>query len=376
MWRKITVETETKNEKENEKENVTENKTENKTEMSGKSENKGILLKIYAVTVTIIAGVAMVTGIYFFRKATREEKEVIKLVHIDKDNGNVNSDDDDNNDDIRVRETVKDYMQNGKGVMAMLRELYPDNVIVYDSVTPNKYLFLPIIEGVKKNDIDNNNLKVLDNGEIQYIVDDKVKSHKGIDVSKYQKEINWQQVAQEGVEFAMIRIGYRGYGTGVIVLDEQAVKNIEGAKAAGIDVGVYFFSQAVTEQEAVEEARFVIDNIRKYDIKYPIVFDTEEIINDEARTKDLSVDELTDITIAFCEEVEKQGYTPAVYANLKWFTLYLDISRLDKYHKWYAYYDNSLYFPYKISMWQYSESGSVNGIEGSVDMNISFEDWE
>lgn len=370
MWRKITVEKETKNEIEIEKENV----TENKTEMSGKSENKGILLKIYAVIVTIIAGMAMITGIYFFRKATREEKEVIKLVHIDNDNSN--DDSDDNDDDIRVREIVKDYMQNGKGVMAMLRELYPDNVIVYDSVTPNKYLFLPIIEGVKKNDIDNNNLKVLDNGEIQYIVDDKVKSHKGIDVSRYQKEINWQQVAQEGVEFAMIRIGYRGYGTGVIVLDEQAVKNIEGAKAAGIDVGVYFFSQAITEQEAVEEARFVIDNIRKYDIKYPIVFDTEEIINDEARTKDLSVDELTDITIAFCEEVEKQGYTPAVYANLKWFTLYLDISRLDKYHKWYAYYDNKLYFPYKISMWQYSESGSVNGIEGSVDMNISFEDWE
>ena len=347
MWRKKTIE-------------------EKEIEMTDKSDSQVVGIKIYAAIITVIAVVAIVTGAYFFRKATKEERQVIELVNIEEKNNN----------DNKVKEIVKDYMQNGKGVMAMLRELYPDNIVVYDSANPNKYLFLPIAEDVKKNDINNDNLKVLDNGELQYVVNDKVKSHKGIDVSRYQNEINWQQVAQEGVEFAIIRIGYRGYGTGAIVLDEQAFKNIEGAKAAGIDVGVYFFSQAINEQEAIEEARFVIDNIEKYDIKYPIVFDTEEILNDESRTKNLSVDELTDITIAFCEEVEKQGYTPAIYANLRWFALCLDMSRLDKYHKWYAYYDNSLYFPYKISMWQYSESGSINGIEGSVDMNISFEDWE
>lgn len=346
-----------------------ENPDKEENEVSVKPDNKGKWLKIYAVIITLAAFISIIAGIYFFIKSNKENKEVIELIHINESNN-------ENSNDNKVKEIVRDYMENGKGVMAMLRELYPDNIIVYDSVTPNKYLFLPIKDGVKKNDINNDNLKVLDNGEIQYVVNDKVKSHKGIDVSKYQKEINWQQVAQEGVEFAMIRVGYRGYGTGAIVLDEQAVKNIEGATAAGIDVGVYFFSQAITKEEAIEEARFVIDNIKNYNIKYPIVFDTEEILNEETRTKDLSVDELTDISIAFCEEVEKHGYTPAIYANLRWFSLNLDISRLDKYHKWYAYYDNSLYFPYKISMWQYSESGSIKGIEGSVDMNISFEDWE
>lgn len=347
-----------------------ENPDREEIEAAVKSDSRVGWLKIYAVIITVIACISTVAGAYFFVRSNKENKEVIELVHIDDKNNSSN------NKDNNVKEVVRDYMENGRGVMAMLRELYPDNIIVYDSVTPNKYLFLPIAEGVKKNDINNENLKVLDNGEIQYIVNDKVKSHKGIDVSKYQKEINWEQVAQEGVEFAIIRLGYRGYGTGAIVLDEQAIKNIEGATSAGIDVGVYFFSQAISEEEAIEEAKFVIENIKNYDIKYPIVFDTEEIINEETRTKNLSVDELTDITIAFCEEVEKQGYTPAIYANLRWFSLKLDITRLDKYHKWYAYYDSSLYFPYKISMWQYSESGSINGIEGSVDMNISFEDWE
>lgn len=320
-----------------------------------------VVLRIYAVIITLIAGVLIVFTAYFFRKATKEEKEVIELVKVEENN------------DSELKKVIKEYMENGKGVMAMLRELYPENIVVYNT---NKYSFLPVAEGTQKNDIINDNLKILDNGEIQYIVNDKLKSHKGIDVSKYQEDIDWKKVAEDGVEFAMIRVGYRGYGTGAMVLDGKAIQNIEGALSAGIKVGVYFFSQAITEEEAREEAKFVIDTIKKYDITYPIVFDTEEILNEEPRTEGLTSDELTDIAIAFCEEVESQGYISAIYANLRWFALSLDMSRLDKYYKWYAYYDSNLYFPYKISMWQYSENGNVNGITGSVDMNICFEDWD
>jgi GH25 family lysozyme M1 (1,4-beta-N-acetylmuramidase) len=334
-------------------------KKENKDKKYSYKTSMGV--KIYLTIITFLAVILLLSVICIFEKYAKEEKQVIQLVEVE------------NNEDSELKEIIKDYMENGKGVMAMLRELYPENIIVYNS---NKYQFLPVIEGIQKNDIDNNNLNVLGNGEIQYLVKDKVKSHKGIDVSKYQGEIDWQKVAADGVEFAMIRLGYRGYGSGALVLDEEAMTNIEGATSAGIKVGVYFFSQAITQEEAREEARFVIENIKQYDIKYPVVFDTEEILNEEARTEGLTVDELTDIAIAFCEEVEEQGYKSAIYANLRWFALSLDMSRLDKYYKWYAYYDKNLYFPYKINMWQYSENGTVDGITGSVDMNISFEDWD
>ena len=159
-------------------------------------------------------------------------------------------------------------------------------------------------------------------------------------------------------------------------MDETAIQNIEGALGAGIKVGVYFFSQAITIEEAVEEAEFVIDKIKAYDITYPVIYDTEEIVNDNSRAEGLSKEERTEIAIAFLERVKKAGYTPVIYANLRWFTMYLDIPKLEAYDKWYAYYDKELYFPYRISMWQYTESGQVAGIEGSVDLNISFKDWE
>ncbi len=104
---------------------------------------------------------------------------------------------------------------------------------------------------------------------------------------------------------------------------------------------------------------------------YPIVFDTEDIVNEDSRTEGLTPEELTDITIAFCEAIKEAGHTPMIYANLRWFTMSLDMTKLEKYEKWYAYYDSQMYFPYKISIWQYTESGQVDGINGNVDLNIS-----
>lgn len=275
-------------------------------------------------------------------------------------------------EDKNIKETIKDLMENGTGTMSMLRQLYPENVVVYDS---NKYLFLPVYEEVEKNDIKNENIIEKEMGELEYINNGKTVSHKGIDVSKYQGEIDWSKVASDGVEFAILRVGYRGYGTGAIMLDEAFEKNIQEATNVGIKVGVYFFSQAITTEEAIEEARFVKEKVKEFNINYPIVFDTEDIPNEEARTEGLTVEERTNIAVAFCEEVKKDGFTPMIYANLRWFTMALDISKLNDYEKWYAYYDKEMYFPYKISMWQYSENGTVNGINGKVDMNISFKEW-
>ena len=301
------------------------------------------------------------------------------------DKGDVNNDNvlkDDENDERNelnsefssvedIKDFIKNHLSEGKGTNEMLRELYPENVIIYKD---NKFLFVPVDDTLKKNDIDNEKLKVLEKGEIEY-TDESSVSIKGIDVSKYQGDIDWKKVAGDGVKFAIIRLGYRGYGTGEIMLDEKAKKNIEEASKAGIKVGVYFFSQAINEKEAKEEAKFVLENIKGYDIDYPIVFDTEDVVGDNARANDLSVNARTQIAKTFCDYIKDNGYTPVIYANLRWFNLALDMKALEEYDKWYAYYDDEIYFPYKISMWQYSENGKVNGIEGSVDMNISFKEW-
>jgi len=275
------------------------------------------------------------------------------------------------NSDENVKKTVRKYMEEGKGTTAMLRYVYDDCAVIFDTY---KYIFVDVDESLRLNTLNTNNF-IRENGEVRYEVDSKTVSHKGIDVSKFQGDIDWAAVADSGVEFAMIRLGYRGYGTGEIALDEKALTNIQGATDAGIKVGVYFFSQAITEDEAVEEAEFVLDIIKDYDVEYPVVFDTEEIYNDDGRAEDLSPEDLTKITSKFCSTIKKAGYTPMIYANLRWYLLSLDMAELDKYDKWYASYENTLYFPYEIGMWQYSEEGEVNGITGDVDLNISFKDY-
>lgn len=360
---------------------LTENKpeenqvAENSMAENGRSDKKvkrhaGIY--IYAFFVTLALGAAVAAGGYFYHESKDVDEKTVD-VKVEYGNPSGNDEKSDEEDDSQIKDTIREYMESGKGTMAMLRELFPENVVVFDT---NKYLFLPVYDNVNKNDINNADIKQLENGELVYMEGDKQISHKGIDVSKFQGQIDWNTVAASGVEFAIIRLGYRGYGTGAIVMDETAIQNIEGALGAGIKVGVYFFSQAITIEEAVEEAEFVIDKIKAYDITYPVIYDTEEIVNDNSRAEGLSKEERTEIAIAFLERVKKAGYTPVIYANLRWFTMYLDIPKLEAYDKWYAYYDKELYFPYRISMWQYTESGQVAGIEGSVDLNISFKDWE
>ena len=193
----------------------------------------------------------------------------------------------------------------------------------------------------------------------------------GIDVSHYQGEIDWEKVKEDGIEFVIIRIGYRGYGEeGTLKVDTNYEKNIQGARAAGLDVGVYFFAQAINEKEAVEEAEFVLEHLASYDLQLPIVYDPESILHDEARTEYVSGEQFTKNTKAFCQTIEDAGYDAMIYCNMLWQAYELDLKELEEYPVWYADYEAIPQTPYHFEMWQYSQTGTVNGIQGNVDMNI------
>lgn len=192
----------------------------------------------------------------------------------------------------------------------------------------------------------------------------------GVDVSYWQGEINWPLVRAAGMEFAMIRLAWRGSTEGNIEADSTAAANYRGAKDAGMQVGGYFFSQAVNAEEAVEEAEFVLEMIKDWKMDMPIVFDWE----DAGGTRPVGMDPrtLTDCAKAFCETIENAGYEAMVYTNWNqaFYDLYLE--ELSEYGLWLAMYESDMDFPYKIDMWQYSCTGSVPGVEGAVDLNIYF----
>ena len=264
-------------------------------------------------------------------------------------------------------------LEGGTTVVESLRPLYPDDIVV---VSNGQFHFVPIRDDLRQHNLVQENLQVLENGELQYVENGEVISTKGIDVSRYQGNIDWQKVAASGVEFAIIRVGIRGYGQeGNIVLDEKFEQNVKGATEAGIDVGVYFFAQAITEEEAHEEADVVLEAIKDYNITYPVVYDVEKTGAKDGRMNQISVEERTRITRIFVDRIKEAGYTPMIYSNMEMWSVLLDMSQFEDVDKWFAYYDTDLYFPYEYAIWQYSDTGRVDGIDGNVDMNISFKDW-
>lgn len=267
-------------------------------------------------------------------------------------------------------EQLKECMTSGEGTTDMLRSFFEDEIVVADA---GRYYFFPILEELAKNTYDPEAFMADGDGVMHYYEDGERVSHKGIDVSKYQDEIDWKKVASDGVEYAFIRLGIRGYTEGEIIEDETFQDNITGALENDIDVGVYFFTQALSEEEAEEEAEYVIESISSYDVKYPVVLDVEAVTNSRARGNDLTSEERTRYCIAFCEKIKEAGYTPMIYGNLKTFMLMLDMESLEDYDKWFAYYDETYYFPYEFKIWQYTNKGKIAGIKGDVDLNISFE---
>ncbi len=198
----------------------------------------------------------------------------------------------------------------------------------------------------------------------------------GIDVSVFQGNIDWQAVAGDGIDFVMLRIGYRGYGSkGIMGIDDNFYKNYHAAVEAGLQVGAYFYSQAVNVNEAREEALYVLEALGDLELSYPIAYDWEYVENDEARTKDMTSSEITECAKAFCEEIEKSGRTAVIYFNCEIGYFEYDLKVLENYDFWLAEYENYPSFLYDYKMWQYTDSGSVDGIDGNVDLNVSIVDY-
>ncbi len=193
----------------------------------------------------------------------------------------------------------------------------------------------------------------------------------GIDVSKWNKDIDWAKAKAAGVEFAIIRCGYRGSVTGALVEDPYFLRNIQGAKAAGVKVGLYFFTQATNAVEAVEEASMVLCLNGGLPLDYPIFIDTEGA-GGNGRADGLDVATRTEVCRAFCETIESAGYRAGIYASRNWYYNNLDMTRLDSHVIWLAEYREYPKYEGKYQMWQYTSGGSIDGIEGRVDFNISF----
>ena len=274
----------------------------------------------------------------------------------------------------KLLDQLAEGLNSGNTMVETLRPLYKYDIVV---VSSGKFHFVPISDKLKKHDYKTENL-MISGDEIVYTENGQVISHKGIDVSKHNGAIDWSQVAADGIEFAFIRVGIRGYGAeGRLVEDEGFEENVESALANGLKVGVYFFSQATTVEEAVEEAEFVKQIIAPYKIECPVVFDVEKIADSEARMNKISVEDRTRMAITFCNEIEKAGYKSMIYYNMEMAALMLDLEQLEDYDKWFAYYNQDIYFPYDFKIWQYTDKGKVAGIDSDVDLNIAFEKiWE
>ena len=228
------------------------------------------------------------------------------------------------------------------------------------------------LEGMPLNSYDRSAFTVDSRGRVSYEKDGK-RSKAGVDVSSYQKEIDWKLVAADGIDFAILRLGRRGYTEGGLFMDQTFEANLQGALDAGLEVGVYFFSQAITPEEAEAEASFVLDALGGRKISYPIAFDWEPIApGNDARTDGLDNDTLTQCAGAFCAKIREAGCTPAVYFNQSLGYLRYDLRELTEYNLWLAEYDTKPDFYYHFDLWQYSATGQVNGIQGNVDLNLDF----
>lgn len=213
----------------------------------------------------------------------------------------------------------------------------------------------------------------VDDGKLyyNYYKDGKALGKPGIDVSEFQHDIDWEKVKATGMQVAIIRLGYRGYGSeGKIHLDSAYEHNLDSAIEVGMEAGVYFFSSAINKEEGIEEAEFCLKHVKGKKIKLPIIIDTEYVFEDEgARSNDISVEDRTAAVVGFCETIEAAGYTPMVYASRDQFVKYLDIDQIGKWQFWLASYDTPV-FPYHTEGYQYSPYGLVDGIETQVDLNV------
>ena len=213
---------------------------------------------------------------------------------------------------------------------------------------------------------------VYEDGRFAYFEGSEPRSRTGIDVSVHQGTIDWNAVASDDVDFAFVRIGNRGATEGIIYLDEQYEANMRGAADAGIPTGVYFFSQAVSVEEAEEEAEFVLAMLGATELAYPVVYDHEPVSGIEGRADGLSRAQMTENASAFCAKISAAGYEPMLYGNKSDIAKY-DLDELDGIDVWFAEYGAPVPSgQFDFTIWQYTNAGTVAGIDASVDLNIQF----
>ncbi|MDD2972207.1 MAG: glycoside hydrolase family 25 protein [Lachnospiraceae bacterium] len=207
---------------------------------------------------------------------------------------------------------------------------------------------------------------------MKYYDGGKCISYLGVDISKDTGEVDFHKLKKAGVQFVMIRAGARGYGTGQLELDSAFLDNLQGATEAGLDIGVTFYSQAITKDEAVEEATLVYDHIQEYLITYPIAFDMEKVSGDIARTDRLTREEKSNIALNFLDALKAVGYKGIIYGNKEWLIKEINLSTVGSYDIWLSQSGDTPDYPYKFSMWQYTQRGTIDGIKGDAHLNICF----
>ncbi|MBR0148844.1 MAG: glycoside hydrolase family 25 protein [Lachnospiraceae bacterium] len=273
----------------------------------------------------------------------------------------------------------EDDGDNADGVQAVER----DDEGTFNCADSGEEELLEIDENIPRNTYSSDFFRQEGN-ELQYYSSGRKVSSYGIDVSKYQGKIDWEKVAASGIDFAMIRMGVRGYSTGAVVFDERFEENIKGANDNGIDVGIYFYSQAKDQQEAVEEANYAVAAAAAHKVSYPIVFYSEEITGEPGRTEGLDPEQLSGIAKRFCDTVNGYGYRSMIGASKHRLSKDMSPGLLDGYDVWLvdaAHLKEGEQltmseYPYRYTMWQYSSNGRIDGIDDAVDLDISFVDYK
>ncbi len=325
---------------------------------------KNILLKVVCVLLVLCLIGAVV---FIFKYKESKDGEIARLnnlIYLTNEN-NI----------IIPKNDFVEYAKRYESIIRFSQKYHPEHFVYYG------------YQGVEFAEIDNNitttpfgmdenedNFTFVDN-RLVYKDDTGFVSSTGIDVSEHQGYIDWNEVGKDGIEYAFVRVGYRGYASGTIYLDGHFHDNMSGANDAGVPVGVYFFSGAKNEKEAVAEADYVLSQISDYDVDLEIAFDMEDVSGSDNRMKDLTVEERVAITKAFCDRIIEKGHKPLVYGNAKWFMERLELSEVIQYGVWYANWDYYTW-PYDVSYYQYTDGGKVEGIETSVDLNISFKGYQ
>ncbi len=350
---------------------------------------------LWAIVSTVLALVALVCFITLFAKIMRMPgggwKEVIgsdsvpaaivEEFALDETTDETEpASDRDDGDYLDARKEAEDsllqrlrgYMEKeGVSTVDVLRTLFPNQLVVYSN---NRYYFEEIDHSLPANEYGDSYFTENADGTWAYEDDNGVIGHPGIDVSRFQGEIDWGKASSE-IEFAILRLGFRGYTEGAIVDDETFEANIQGALENNLHVGVYFLTQAKDADEIDEEAAYVLDVLKDYGIDGPVVLDVESVANGEGRTSDLTKEERTALIRRFTEKISEAGHKPMLYTNLKSMVLMMNYKDLADIPLWYAFYSRPIYFPYAYDILQYSESGHVDGITEPVDLNLAMKPW-